>query len=62
MIFKRHSILACAMLATLAAPTYAADADEIRSTLQDQQEVAVTIYNGNLALSKISARSNSKVA
>jgi len=31
---------------------YAADADEIRSTLQDQQEVAVTIYNDNLALVK----------
>ena len=52
MIFKRHSILACTMLTTLAAPAYAADADEIRSTLQDQQEVAVTIYNGNLALVK----------
>jgi len=32
--------------------SYAADLDEIRSTLQDQQEVAVTIYNDNLALVK----------
>jgi hypothetical protein len=30
----------------------AADPDEIRSTLQDQQNVAVTIYNENLALIK----------
>lgn len=29
-----------------------ADSDEIRSTLQDQQEIAVTIYNSDLALVK----------
>jgi hypothetical protein len=52
MMFKRHHIVACTMLATLSTPGYAVDADETRSTLQDQQEVAVTIYNGNLALVK----------
>lgn len=52
MMFKRHRIVACTMLATLSTPGYAVDADETRSTLQDQQEVAVTIYNGNLALVK----------
>lgn len=31
---------------------YADDADEVRSTLDDQQSVAVTIYNGDLALVK----------
>ncbi|WP_404809796.1 DUF4139 domain-containing protein [Methylobacillus caricis] len=33
-------------------PLHASEADEIRSTLQDQQSVAVTIYNGDLALVK----------
>jgi len=31
---------------------FAADTTEVRSTLDDQQSVAVTIYNGNLALVK----------
>nr|WP_225907135.1 DUF4139 domain-containing protein [Methyloradius palustris] len=40
-------------VATLYAGTgFSADIDETRSTLQDQQEVAVTIYNDNLALVK----------
>lgn len=39
------------LLATLAAsPSLAEPPDEVRSTLADQQEVAVTIYNENLAL------------
>ncbi|HEY8118889.1 MAG TPA: DUF4139 domain-containing protein [Methylophilaceae bacterium] len=50
-MFKRSAI-ACYTVATLSAPCFAADSDEIRSTLQDQQEVAVTIYNDNLALVK----------
>lgn len=41
MMLKRHCILACTMLATLSTPGYAVDADATRSTLQDQQEVAV---------------------
>jgi hypothetical protein len=41
MMFKHHCIFACAILATLSTPGYAVDADETRSTLQDQQEVAV---------------------
>lgn len=52
MMFKRHRIVACTMLVALVTPVYAVEADETRSTLQDQQEVAVTIYNGNLALVK----------
>jgi len=52
MMLKRHPILVCTMLATLSTPSYAVETDETRSTLQDQQEVAVTIYNGNLALVK----------
>ncbi len=36
----------------LPAMATAAEPEEIRSTLQDQQSVAVTIYNGNLALVK----------
>ena len=55
MTFKRRT-LAC-LLATIALPLlpnagFSAESEEIRSTLQDQQEVAVTIYNDNLALVK----------
>ncbi|MGY1487824.1 DUF4139 domain-containing protein [Methylobacillus pratensis] len=48
MILKRTMIAASLMAAfhAVAAP------DEIRSTLHDQQSVAVTIYNGDLALVK----------
>lgn len=49
MYIKRSLILALS-LPTLAC--FLASADEIRSTLQDQQSVAVTIYNDNLALIK----------
>ncbi|MCL2344602.1 MAG: DUF4139 domain-containing protein [Desulfobulbus sp.] len=42
-------ILPLLIAATLAMPTYA---EEVRSTLDDQQSVAVTIYNENLALIK----------
>ncbi|MFA6178336.1 MAG: DUF4139 domain-containing protein [Candidatus Methylopumilus sp.] len=55
-MFKTRTIV-CYLFAALSpfsyAPLgYAANSDEIRSTLQDQQEVAVTIYNDNLALVK----------
>ena len=51
-MFKRR-ILTCAIVAGIANAAGAAEsAPEIRSTLQDQQEVAVTIYNDNLALVK----------
>ncbi len=47
--FSRNAIwLACLLSAT----TYASEPDETRSTLNDQQSVAVTIYNSNLALVK----------
>jgi hypothetical protein len=50
-MFKRR-LLACCALTALATSSFAAESDEIRSTLQDQQDVAVTIYNDNLALVK----------
>lgn len=50
-MFKRR-LLACCALTALATASFAAESDEIRSTLQDQQDVAVTIYNDNLALVK----------
>ena len=51
-MFKRR-ILTCAIAAGIASTAVAAEpGQEIRSTLQDQQEVAVTIYNDNLALVK----------
>jgi len=46
------SAIVCCVAAIYAASIYAADADEVRNTLQDQQEVAVTIYNNDLALVK----------
>jgi len=48
-MFKRRTLI-CYVLAALSTTSIAADSDEIRSTLQNQQEVAVTIYNENLAL------------
>jgi hypothetical protein len=41
-----------AWLTTCSTNVFAIETDEIRSTLQDQQKVAVTIYNDNLALVK----------
>jgi len=47
---RHHIVIAAAFfISTLA---IAAEPDEIRSTLDDQQSVAVTIYNSNLALVK----------
>ncbi|MFY9260783.1 MAG: DUF4139 domain-containing protein [Gallionella sp.] len=50
MSFKRRVVLTSLLLA-LSHPV-AAETEEVRSTLQDQQQVAVTIYNSNLALVK----------
>jgi len=44
--------VAFCFLAVIAVPVFAEEPDELRSTLQDQQNVAVTIYNENLALIK----------
>lgn len=58
-MFKRRALV-CYTLATLASPGFALASDEILSTLQDQQEVAVTIYNDNLALVKDQRKANLK--
>lgn len=50
-MFKRLT-LSCCLASAFAGPAFAAELAETRSTLQDQQEVAVTIYNENLALVK----------
>ncbi len=50
-MFKRR-LITCCTLATLATSSFAVASDEVHSTLQDQQNVAVTIYNDNLALVK----------
>ncbi len=51
MHFKRRSTVSLAILA-LSTSLHAAEPEETRSTLDDQQSVAVTIYNQNLALVK----------
>lgn len=48
--FLAWSLIFSALLTI--APLERATAEELRSTLQDQQQVAVTIYNGDLALIK----------
>ncbi|CAG0968816.1 hypothetical protein MTYP_01140 [Methylophilaceae bacterium] len=48
----KPDILACCIATSLALNIPGALAEETRSTLDDQQEVAVTIYNSNLALVK----------
>jgi hypothetical protein len=47
-----YQIFIAATLSILSAAAIAAEPDEIRSTLNDQQSVAVTIYNSDLALVK----------
>lgn len=51
MLFKTRFIL-LSVLSTLSTGAFSLEMDEIRSTLSDQQSVAVTIYNNNLALVK----------
>jgi hypothetical protein len=48
----KHCMLVNFAFAAFASSVVAAESEEIRSTLQDQKEVAVTIYNDNLALVK----------
>ncbi len=51
MLIRKYCTMAVCLIAALS--SFAAQAaDELRSTLQDQQSVAVTIYNENLALVK----------
>lgn len=51
-MFKRHTLLCLAVTSLYASLASAADSPEIVSTLQDQKQVGVTIYNDNLALVK----------
>lgn len=52
MVFNPHALSLGALALLLAAQVQSAPAPEKLSTLQDQQQVAVTIYNENLALIK----------
>ena len=49
-IRARHSIIGAALLIAAGTGPQSAAAAERRSTLDDQQSVAVTIYNEDLAL------------
>lgn len=51
-VVKHVSVFRLTAVAALLATVLCAQAQELRATLQDQQEVAVTIYNDNLALVK----------
>jgi hypothetical protein len=48
----KHKLLLLATLSTIYTGAFAMDLEETRSTLNDQKSVAVTIYNGDLALVK----------
>lgn len=48
----KYKLILLATLSTLVTGAIAMELDETRSTLTDQQSVAVTIYNGDLALIK----------
>lgn len=48
----RYALITSAIVSMFSIVTVAAELNEIRSTLDDQQSVAVTIYNNNLALVK----------
>jgi hypothetical protein len=48
----RYALITSAIVSIFASAAIAAELNEIRSTLNDQQSVAVTIYNNNLALVK----------
>ncbi len=49
---NRYKLIVLCVLSTLSTAAFSQTADEIRSNLNDQQSVAVTIYNSNLALVK----------
>jgi hypothetical protein len=48
----KHKLILLATLSTIYTGAFAMDLDETRSTLNDQKNVSVTIYNGDLALVK----------
>lgn len=48
----KAQFLTLTLLASICAHAFAAESNELRSTLHDQQNVTVTIYNNNLALIK----------
>jgi len=48
----RYALITSAIVSMFSAVAVSAELNEIRSTLDDQQSVAVTIYNNNLALVK----------
>jgi hypothetical protein len=54
----RYALITSAIVSMFATAAIAAELNEIRSTLNDQQSVAVTIYNNNLALVKDQRRVN----
>ncbi|HOY69831.1 MAG TPA: DUF4139 domain-containing protein [Methylotenera sp.] len=58
-MFKRK-LITLATLSTLVSGAIAMDLEESRSTLNEQQTVAVTIYNGDLALVKDTRQVNLK--
>ncbi|MEK9825992.1 MAG: DUF4139 domain-containing protein, partial [Methylotenera sp.] len=49
---NQYSLITIAIITLCSASILNAQADEIRSTLSEQRNVAVTIYNNNLALIK----------
>lgn len=56
----KHKLILLATLSTIYTGANAMDLDETRSTLNDQQNVAVTIYNSDLALVKDTRHVNLK--
>jgi hypothetical protein len=52
----KYKLVLLATLSTIYTSAFAMELDEIRSTLSDQQNVAVTIYNSDLALVKDTRR------
>jgi len=49
---NQYRFIVLCVLSALSINAFSGESDEIRSTLSDQQSVAVTIYNNNLALVK----------
>lgn len=49
---NKYKFIVLCVLSTLSTGVFSIESDEMRSSLSDQQSVAVTIYNNNLALVK----------
>lgn len=49
---NKYKFIVLCVLSTLSTGVFSVESDEMRSSLSDQQSVAVTIYNNNLALIK----------